>query len=368
LRRPGASPRSVEDLHYCYNFDDIDRISETLGIPWEKTKDVPFGNATAYLGFYWDLSTSTVALGTDKKAKYLQEIRQWQSQPTHSRNDIERIYGKLLHACHVVPSGRAYLTGLEAMFGLFADCPFVLRSAIKGVSEDMEWWAAILLQPTLRRPIPRPVDLYDVGAFSDASSGVGIAIVVQGRWRAWRLIPGWETLDGKRDIGWAEAVGFECLVRFLSGHELEPRHFTIYGDNKGVVEGWWNGRSKSRPVNNIFRRIHQLSTSLPSHSFHTRYVASKDNPADGPSRGTYPPTSLLLPPFTLPSELEQFIVDSQLPYTPTEQRLFREGHYPKALAKLIQNDNERAEACLRFSNSVIQLSPAESGWQEHDDW
>jgi hypothetical protein len=30
------SPRSFEDSLYTYNFDDIDRLSETLGIPWEK--------------------------------------------------------------------------------------------------------------------------------------------------------------------------------------------------------------------------------------------------------------------------------------------------------------------------------------------
>jgi hypothetical protein len=90
------------------------------------------------------------------------------------------------------------------MLGLFTHCPFALRSAVKGISSDMEWWASLLIRPTLQCSIPRPVNLYDIGAFSDASSGVGIAIVVQGRWRIWRLIPGWQTLDGKRDIGWAE--------------------------------------------------------------------------------------------------------------------------------------------------------------------
>jgi hypothetical protein len=310
-----ASPRSVEDLEYCYNFDDIDCISDMLGIPWEKSKDAPFGHGTKYLGFHWDLSASTVTLGADKKAKYHHEIQCWQSQALHSLKDVQQIYGKLLHACHIVPQGRVYLTTLETMLGLFTHCLFALRRAVKGVTSDLEWWASLLIQPKLQRAIPRPVDLYDVGAFSDASSGVGIAIIIQGKWRAWRLIPGWETLDGKRDIGWAEAVGFECLARFLSNWEHEPRHFTIYGDNKGVVEGWWNGRSKNRSVNDVFRRIHML----PSHSFHTQYVPSNDNLADGPSQGKYPPSSLQLPPFPIPPELDRFIIDSQLPFTSTEQ-------------------------------------------------
>jgi hypothetical protein len=362
----GASPRSAEDLSYCYNFDDIDRISYTLGIPWEKTKDKPFGFTTTYLGFLWDLSTSTVALGTEKKAKYLQEVRNWQSRPTHSRNDVERMYGKLLHVCNIMPQGRAYITTLEAMLGLFTTHPFASRSAVKGTSDDMEWWASILLRPTLQRPIPKPVKLKDVGAFSDASSGVGIAIIVRGQWRAWRLIPGWETLDGKRDIAWAEAIGFECLVRFFSGYEREPHNFTIYGDNKGVVEGWWNGRSKNRPVNDIFRRIHQLSISSPGHSYHTRYIPSKDNPADGPSRGKYPPTSLLLPPIPLSPELERFVIDSQLPLTPIEQQHLREGRYPKALTKCLWNNDKHAKAGLRFEESIMQQTC--SDWQAESQW
>jgi hypothetical protein len=97
-----ASPRPAEDLRFCYNFGDIDRILDALGIPWEKTKDAPFGAGTKYLGFYWDLSTSTVELGMEKKAKYPQEVHTWQSRTTHSRKDVEQTCGKLLHACHVV--------------------------------------------------------------------------------------------------------------------------------------------------------------------------------------------------------------------------------------------------------------------------
>jgi hypothetical protein len=69
----------------------------------------------------------------------------------------------------------------------------------------------------------------------DASSGTGIAIVVQGRWRAWRLLPGWDR--GNRDIDRAEAVGFEPLVYAVIGATSVPQttHFKLFGDNTGVV-------------------------------------------------------------------------------------------------------------------------------------
>ena len=140
-----ASDRLAQDLEYGYNFDDIDLISEELGIPWEKTKDSPFADSAIYLGFVWDLPTSTVALGELKKAKYIKEITCWQQRTKHTCNNVEKLYGKLLHACHITPSGRAYLTTLETMLGLFSIHPFVRHSSIKGLSEDLKWWTATLL-------------------------------------------------------------------------------------------------------------------------------------------------------------------------------------------------------------------------------
>ena len=175
----------------------------------------------------------------------------------------------------------------------------------------------------LIRPIPAPLDLRDLHAFSNASSGFGIAITIQDRWRAWRLIPGWQTLDRSRDIGWAKAISFELLVRTIPWVGGPSRYFKAYGDKKGVIEGWWNFRSKNRATNLVFRRILSfLDEFNHSLSIHSAYVPSKSNPADPPSRGLYPPAKLLLPEIQLPADLGRFVVDSTLPYTPTEIRLF----------------------------------------------
>jgi hypothetical protein len=56
-----------------------------------------------------------------------------------------------------------------------------------------------------------------------------------------------------------------------------------------VVDGWSNGRSWNRATNLVFRWIHALLNSQPAFTlFHLCYVASRDNPADGPSRGVFP--------------------------------------------------------------------------------
>ena len=338
-----TSPRSTEDALYTYNFDDIDRFSSVLGIPWEKSKDLPFASSTSYIGLRWDLDFLTVSLSPEKRQKYSLSIDEWLQRPRHNLNDVQKLYGRLMHACLVLPAGRSYLTNLEAMLTLANSRPFTLFLPVKGISEDLVWWSW-KLSHSVSRPIPAPLPLVDIDAFSDASSGIGIAITVRDRWRAWWLIPGWKTLDGARDIGWAEAVGFELLIRTIPRLGSSGGRFKVYGDNKGVVEGWWNFRSKNKTTNLVFRRIHSfLEQFNHSLSIHSAYVPSKSNPADPPSRGIYPPIDLLLPSINLPADLDRFIVDATLPYTPTEIRLFREGRYPLSLSK-------RIDYALRIGN------------------
>ena len=326
------SPRSPEDSLYTYNFDDIDRLSDLLGIPWEKSKDHPFSTSTSYIGLNWDLGSLNVALTAEKRQKYSLAILDWHSRRKHDLNDVQKLYGKLLHACLVIPAGRSYLTSLEAMLVLCSPHPFAFYFPVKELAEDLSWWS-LKLSAHLFRPIPSPRRLHDLHAFSDASSGFGIAITIQDRWRAWRLIPGWQTRDGQRDIGWAEAVGFELLIRSIPRFGAARGNFTVYGDNKGVVESWWNFRSRNKATNCVFRRIHSFLEQF-NHSFsiHSAYVPSATNPADPPSRGIYPSTRLMLPELPLPADLDRFLVDVTLPYTPTEILLFREGCYPPSHA------------------------------------
>lgn len=86
-----------------------------------------------------------------------------------------------------------------------------------------------------------------------------------------------------------------------------------------MVEGWWNGYSRNRPTNNIFREIHRI-TAEKQFSVHTRYVPSAQNPADDPSRGIYGPRHLLLPHIPIPDHLQQLLVDFDADLTPAERQ------------------------------------------------
>lgn len=304
---------SLEEEPFCYNDDDIEQLSKDLGTVWETSKTVHFRTMVPFLGFSWDLDNHTVSLLEEKQSKYLQAIRDWKSRRLHSLEQVQKLYGKLLHTSLVIPKGRAYLTKLEAMLGTFNNRPFTPHHAPQHTEEDLLWWERLLRGPTITRTVSIPADLTEIHAYSDASSGWGIGITVGKRWRAWRLRKGWK-MDG-RDIGWAEAVGFELLViAVLQSRRDQNRgeHIKVYGDNKGVVEGWWKGRSRSWRVNEVFRRIHEICEQSGA-TIHTRYVPSKSNPADDPSRGVYPPHANLLPNIPIPAEIRSFVADFDSP-------------------------------------------------------
>lgn len=239
----GASARSAEDRRFSCNLSDIDEVSEDMGIPWEILKDKVFAYSNPYIGIIWNLSQDKVYLAEEKKQKYLAEIEVWQQRGSHTLLDVQQLYGKLLHTTLVVPRGRAYLTSLEAMLRLAVVKPFLPRRPVKSLEGDLNWWRELLQKSFVGRPIPKPLTLFDPAAYSDASSSFGIAIVIGDRWRAWCLREGWQTLDGQKDIGWAEAVGFEFLAQYIIGMGERQRHFKVFGDNQGVIEGWRNGRS-----------------------------------------------------------------------------------------------------------------------------
>jgi hypothetical protein len=331
-----SSPRSAEDANYAYAATDIDSVCGQLGIPWEKSKDIPFGFSVPFIGFLWDLPSQTVSITDKKKAKYLVAIEKWEAQRTHKLAEVQKLYGKLLHASLIIPEGRAYLTSMEAMLGIFHSSPFLPRTPPRHTASDLLWWKEVLLRPVISRSIPGPRDLVDLDAFSDASSEIGIGITVGEKWRAWRLLPGWKR-DG-RDIGWAEAVGFELLVKAVTSSHSRGIHYKVFGDNRGVVEGWWKGRSKNRPTNEVFRRIHTITTASEC-TVHTRYVPSKLNPADDPSRGIYPDTRLLLPRIPIPRDLEGFVVDFDADEHPCEVRLRQEGIFPLPQPKPAWDDH-----------------------------
>jgi hypothetical protein len=96
-----ASPRSAYEASFAYSMADINRIAAPMGLPWERSKDIPFGTQSVicYIGLEWDIAWHTVALPHDKREKYRAAISNWTARTTHTLDQVQSLYGKLLHAC-----------------------------------------------------------------------------------------------------------------------------------------------------------------------------------------------------------------------------------------------------------------------------
>ena len=122
---------------FTYTLDYIDVISKKLGIPWEWSKDQPFGSSFTYLGFLWDINNQCVSLTECKQTKYCQAIEEWNQSTRHSLKETEKLHGKLLHATHIIPKGCAYLFGLECLMATQCDRPHVLLTPPKGTAFEL---------------------------------------------------------------------------------------------------------------------------------------------------------------------------------------------------------------------------------------
>lgn len=168
------------DAMYTYTIANIDSFSSLLGILWELSKDIQFTPSTPFIGCYWDLTNCMVMLLPKKHKKYLEAITSWEVAPCHTLQEVQGLYGKLLHTASVVVFSRAYLTRLETILRLFGDSPFIPHTPPRNTSNDIIWWKHTLTNPPPPRPTPGPCEVLDFGTFSDASSSTGIGIIISG--------------------------------------------------------------------------------------------------------------------------------------------------------------------------------------------
>ena len=180
----------------------------------------------------------------------------------------------------------------------------------QSVLTDIAWWRKQLTSPFCGSILSKPPPPSPVEFWVDASSSWGIGIILDLKWDAWQLHPGWDK-DG-RNIGWAEIVAIELGLLFAVHQGYSDMHFLIRSDNQGVIHAIQGGKSRSPEQNLVLQRI----TLLLSHHrlwIFSLYVPSLDNLADPPSRGLPAPgRSRATSSLSLPSSLQPFLSRSPL--------------------------------------------------------
>lgn len=218
--------------------------------------------------------------------------------------------GTLNHVTLVVPDGRAYMVALAKFRASFAanQPNYVRHTVSRSLRDDMLWWDSKLSETFVGMHIIRPPPPLDMEIFVDASTSWGVGMILEGRWLAWELKHGWES-EG-RNIGWGEMIAIELAVRTLVAGKLSNAHVIIRSDNQGVIGALRGGKSRGEQQNAILRKIVWL---MQEHGIwvSTEYVNTKENPADGPSRGIFPSRNeLIAHPPAIPYHLKPYVHNS----------------------------------------------------------
>ena len=284
---------SGDSWHYNYDADLIWKVAETLGWPWAPAKFFDFSHTFSYVGFVWDLDSKTVRISEDKCKEFIERMSTWKEGALVTKRDCEVLVGTLNHCALVLPDGRSRLPSLYRLSGSFANKHRLARHRVsKVVSSDVDWWRMRLSSGrcTLvigELPAPSPFEIY-----VDASTSWGIGCVMDSKWLAWRLKPGWKT-DG-RDIGWAEMVAVLLALTALVARGISNAHFILRSDNQGVCGALEGGKLRNEQQNLILCHTVNL---FRDHGiwFTIKWVASANNEADSPSWGLLPPVEDLFP-------------------------------------------------------------------------
>ena len=149
------------------------------------------------------------------------------------------ILGSLQHVTVVYKQGHSHLPALSHLLSKFPNI-HVLHHIPSNVMHELKWWSCTLTVPNPSRSLTPllPLDLY---ICVDASTSVGIGILINNQWEAWSLAPGWNS--NGQDIGWVEAVAIKLAVMWLASSGYHNDCLTVNCDNTSVIQSFWKGDS-----------------------------------------------------------------------------------------------------------------------------
>jgi hypothetical protein len=233
--------------------------------------------------FRWDLPNKTVEMGQEKKDKYKDAFKELMSHATHTLDDIQKIYGKLLHTSLVATANSR--TRLPHQLGSHAGNLQYKSSRFTPLTprhQKRPPMVALLLQrrKKLSRRIPGPCGLRTMARslmlVPDLELRLSSKIAGEPGGSSWVGTLKGETLDGPKQL-------FSSSSSMLSSHLVSLASI-------------------------VFRQVHDILSARECTGI-TRYVTSRENPADAPSRDIYPPPSVLLPLILIPGALRLLFTD-----------------------------------------------------------
>lgn len=258
-----------------------------MGVKTNEEKVSEFADEQKYIGFIWNAPEKTVRLPDEKLEDRISQISYFLNPGgKFTHKEVESFVGRLNHTVQIVPNLQCYLQSLYRWKKEWFD-KAAKRTLPLDAREDLTTWLETLSNFEPRRLLPdyEPTPVDWVG---DAASSYGIGVLIGPKWSLWKLKPSWEldtAGDKVRGIAWAESVAIRMGLWILA--KLGPtqgRKYQVLTDNVVTQAAINKRRSRDVSVNTEWKNIQKVMTHLQCDLLVKR-VASKDNRADGLSRG-----------------------------------------------------------------------------------
>lgn len=281
--------------HLVSAFAAMDAEAALLGLEFNPAKDVgrdaPLAEVEV-LGLLINPSKLEIRLPESKRLKYAQTLADFKSQFAQAqsapRKALEQLAGKLVYASRCTKWGMLFLQEVfDCLFpGMPPHPPRVILT--NGVWSDLAFWEHALgdgfaawggikqRMLSIREVTPTefPTQIY-----SDASTSYGMGGVKDDEILS---LPWPEDLKSNH-IGTLE---LEAAYQVLShwAHDLRGQHVLLWIDNTQALSAINKGASRIPECRAILHKLARLGLQY-GFEVRAKYIKSKDNPADAPSRG-----------------------------------------------------------------------------------
>jgi hypothetical protein len=163
------------------------------------------------------------------------------------------------------------------------------RTVPKDVFLDLEFWLESLSTFENTRLIQSEIPI-EIGWVGDASTSFGIRVLIGHRWSKFQMKETWRDTTPARGITWLETVAIHLGLLMLLEMRLakQGQNYIVWTDNTVTESTLKSKKSKDPFVNEEWKLIQTLLISNQL-DITPKRVVSKDNKADGLSRGIVSP-------------------------------------------------------------------------------
>ena len=262
------------------------QVCADLGVPVSLAKTFLPAQVVEILGFIIDTVNMVISVDRERIQDILEEMDHLAGRKAVKKRELERLAGKMVFVCSVVPGGRTFMREiLDTMNRLRSKSHWAHLTS--GFRSDLEWWRRFAQNWNGVESIPPPVTVPWRWLTSDASGDRGLGVFCCGAALHMPLPLSQSTATDEAEkqmiIAETELIAAVLLVAFAA--PLFGGEHLLLGIDNQVAISWIDSGTARRP--RAMRALRILWRLQALHRVHisTRYIPSEENAlADAASR------------------------------------------------------------------------------------